>query len=155
MPTQALADSREAAEKWEAQAQGSLAQLERLKDLLEESALWRGGSAQGSAGLPGPGSCAAVPGGGGTSLGSAGLPSPGSGGTVSGSRGTVAASNSSNGPVPGSTGDGNGQSGTALGTGSGEGETSANGHTMQKKQEPGLAELEQQYMQVQEVTAVT
>jgi hypothetical protein len=39
---QELIACREAAEKWERQAQDSLAQLERLKDLLEESALWRG-----------------------------------------------------------------------------------------------------------------
>jgi len=38
---QALEEAREAAGVWERQAQEACAQLERLKDLLEESALWR------------------------------------------------------------------------------------------------------------------
>lgn len=37
---QSLVQLRDAASKWEAQAQASLAQNERLKDLLEESATW-------------------------------------------------------------------------------------------------------------------
>jgi hypothetical protein len=37
---QSLADVREAAGAWEAQAQSGLGQVERLKDLLEESARW-------------------------------------------------------------------------------------------------------------------
>ena len=39
--TQALEHAREAETYWEALAQDGLAQSERLKDLLEESALWR------------------------------------------------------------------------------------------------------------------
>ena len=38
---QALDHAREAETHWEALAQDGLAQSERLKDLLEESALWR------------------------------------------------------------------------------------------------------------------
>lgn len=38
---QALEEAREAGGVWERQAQEACAQLERLKDLLEESALWR------------------------------------------------------------------------------------------------------------------
>lgn len=38
---QALESSRDAEAHWEALAQDGLAQSERLKDLLEESALWR------------------------------------------------------------------------------------------------------------------
>jgi len=37
---QSLAEVREAAGAWEAQAQSGLSQVERLKDLLEESARW-------------------------------------------------------------------------------------------------------------------
>lgn len=37
---QAMAELREVASKWEAQTQRGLAQSERLKDLLEESAAW-------------------------------------------------------------------------------------------------------------------
>ncbi len=40
-PDQALQEQREAAGTWERQAQEACAQLERLKDLLEESAQWR------------------------------------------------------------------------------------------------------------------
>ena len=43
---QALDEAREAAGKWERQFQEALGQQERLKDLLEESALWRAGGAQ-------------------------------------------------------------------------------------------------------------
>lgn len=39
-PLQSLVHLRDVAAKWEAQAQDSLAQNERLKDLLEESATW-------------------------------------------------------------------------------------------------------------------
>ncbi|EIE24923.1 hypothetical protein COCSUDRAFT_62333 [Coccomyxa subellipsoidea C-169] len=39
--SQALQEVREAGAAWERQAQEAAAQLERLKDLLEESALWR------------------------------------------------------------------------------------------------------------------
>lgn len=38
--TEALTQLRDVAAKWEAQAQDSLSQNERLKDLLEESAMW-------------------------------------------------------------------------------------------------------------------
>ena len=38
---QALEEAREAGGKWEAQCQEALGQLEALKDLLEESALWQ------------------------------------------------------------------------------------------------------------------
>ncbi len=41
LPEQALQEVREAGAAWERQAQEAAAQLERLKDLLEESALWR------------------------------------------------------------------------------------------------------------------
>ena len=41
MDAQALENAREAETHWEALAQDGLAQSERLKDLLEESALWR------------------------------------------------------------------------------------------------------------------
>lgn len=40
LPLQSLAQLRDVAAKWEVQAQDSLAQNERLKDLLEESATW-------------------------------------------------------------------------------------------------------------------
>ena len=40
---QALDEVREAAQCWEQQAQGSLQQLDRLKDILKESASWAGG----------------------------------------------------------------------------------------------------------------
>jgi hypothetical protein len=40
---QALQEVNEAAQSWEQQAQGSLQQLDRLKDILEESASWSGG----------------------------------------------------------------------------------------------------------------
>ena len=41
MLPQALEAARESAGKWEAQCQEALGQLEALKDLLEESALWQ------------------------------------------------------------------------------------------------------------------
>ena len=41
LPEQALQEVQEASAAWERQAQEAAAQLERLKDLLEESALWR------------------------------------------------------------------------------------------------------------------
>ena len=41
LPEQALQEVREAGAAWERQAQEAASQLERLKDLLEESALWR------------------------------------------------------------------------------------------------------------------
>ena len=41
---QALDEAREAAGKWERQFQEALGQQERLKDLLEESALWQAGA---------------------------------------------------------------------------------------------------------------
>lgn len=44
---------RDVAAKWEAQAQGSLAQNERLKDLLEESATWSVPTASPAAGPAG------------------------------------------------------------------------------------------------------
>ena len=37
---QGMEEVKEAAEAWEKQAQGSLQQLDRLKDILEESAAW-------------------------------------------------------------------------------------------------------------------
>ena len=48
---QALEEAREAAGKWERHFQEALGQQERLKDLLEESALWQAGAVQ-----PGDGS---------------------------------------------------------------------------------------------------
>lgn len=53
LPMQSLAQLRDVAAKWEAQAQGSLAQNERLKDLLEESATWSIPSAAPTAGAAG------------------------------------------------------------------------------------------------------
>ena len=38
---QALLDARKLCGAWEEQTNDSLAQIERLKDLLEESALWQ------------------------------------------------------------------------------------------------------------------
>lgn len=38
---QGLENAREVGSRWEAQAQQGLAQAERLKDLLQESAEWR------------------------------------------------------------------------------------------------------------------
>ncbi len=55
-PLQSLAELRDTASKWEAQAQASLAQNERLKDLLEESATWSIPAAHGSTSVPGGGS---------------------------------------------------------------------------------------------------
>ncbi len=42
MRTQGMEEVKEAAEAWEKQAQASLQQLDRLKDILEESAAWSG-----------------------------------------------------------------------------------------------------------------
>ncbi|KAI7845489.1 hypothetical protein COHA_001036 [Chlorella ohadii] len=53
---ESLAELRDTASKWEAQAQASLAQNERLKDLLEESATWSIPAAHGSTSVPGGGS---------------------------------------------------------------------------------------------------
>lgn len=50
---ESLAQLRDVAAKWEAQALGSLAQNERLKDLLEESATWSIPSAAPTAGAAG------------------------------------------------------------------------------------------------------
>lgn len=44
-----MEEVKEAAEAWEKQAQASLQQLDRLKDILEESAAWSGPE-----GAPGP-----------------------------------------------------------------------------------------------------
>ena len=49
---QSLAQLRDTAAKWEAQAQASLAQNERLKDLLEESATWSIPAAHASSSAP-------------------------------------------------------------------------------------------------------
>ena len=68
---QSLAQLRDVAAKWEAQAQDSLAQNERLKDLLEESATWSipaapaapdhsTAAASGGGGAPGDGSSRAA-----------------------------------------------------------------------------------------------
>ena len=43
---QALEEAREAGDRWERQFQEALGQLERLKDLLEESALWQAGAGE-------------------------------------------------------------------------------------------------------------
>ena len=40
-----MEEVKEAAEAWEKQAQASLQQLDRLKDILEESASWSGSGA--------------------------------------------------------------------------------------------------------------
>ena len=42
MRVQGMEEVKEAAEAWEKQAQASLQQLDRLKDILEESAAWSG-----------------------------------------------------------------------------------------------------------------
>ena len=42
MWVQGIEEVKEAAEAWEKQAQASLQQLDRLKDILEESAAWSG-----------------------------------------------------------------------------------------------------------------
>ncbi|PRW32984.1 ubiquinone biosynthesis [Chlorella sorokiniana] len=64
---ESLAQLRDAAAKWEAQAQASLAQNERLKDLLEESATWSIPAAPGSASAP----SSSVAGGGGSTAAAA------------------------------------------------------------------------------------
>jgi len=42
MRLQGMEEVKETAESWERQAQSSLQQLDRLKDILEESASWSG-----------------------------------------------------------------------------------------------------------------
>lgn len=60
---QSLAQLRDTAAKWEAQAQASLAQNERLKDLLEESATWSIPAAHASSSAPAGSSAAGGSGG--------------------------------------------------------------------------------------------
>ncbi len=60
---EAAAEAKDAAARWEAQAQEALTQSSRLKDLLEESAQWSlGGGGDGSSGGEGEGAAGALEG---------------------------------------------------------------------------------------------